>query len=881
MNEVKVNHVSQSPREFGAQHPDQPILPASWLGDRPEGHCWPLCFVLLSRLKSRSLGVAGGIVLVTLTASALFTQGRPVSAQTLETPPSSEEPSIHTGTQGWLEAQGQPNPTSVDVPPPVNVPPVNVPTVDVVPVPSVPAQPTTDSPVPRSGDPTNPASVPVPSTDGPSGNSEESTPPSLPTSEGTESTPPPGTPTSEEIEGTGETEDSGEVTPQSTDTAPPSRSPQAPASEQPPSGDPAPASTPREGSPDSPPPGLPTPSDQPAPPPGAEQPDPEQQVVVSEVVVQGAPPELQELVYGAIQTFPGRTTTRSQLQTDLNAVYGLGYFATVRAFPEDTPLGVRVTFVVEPNPVLQGVRVEGNQILTQAVVDEIFKPQYGKTINFRSVQQGIEQLTKWYQDRGYVLAQTLDAPQVTADGIITLVAAEGIVEGVQVRYLTEEGEPIDDEGKPVEGKTRPFIITREMALKPGDVFNRNAVQEDLRRVFGLGIFEDVRLSLNPGQDPRKVIVSVDVIEGRSGSIAFGAGISSSSGLFGSLSFQQRNLGGNAQTLGTEIQVGQRELLFDLNFTDPWIATFDRRTSYTVEAFRRRSISLIFDGGDPEIEVNVDEDGDGDRPRVNRTGAGISFSRPLAKDPLARSEWSASTGFRYQRVEITDSDGDTTPRDELGNLLSFTENGTDDLFTLQFGVAQDRRNNALRPTNGSVLRLGLEQSLPIGDGSILFSRLRGSYSYYIPTRLLKLNKGCRKQKPTADECPQTFAFNVQAGTIVGDLPPYEAFSLGGSNSIRGFDEGDVGSGRSFLQATAEYRFPLLSIISGALFVDVGTDLGTGDNVPGDPAGVRGKAGSGVGGGLGLRVQSPLGPIRVDFAINDNGDSRVHFGVGEKF
>ncbi len=93
-------------------------------------------------------------------------------------------------------------------------------------------------------------------------------------------------------------------------------------------------------------------------------------------------------------------------------------------------------------------------------------------------------------------------------------------------------------------------------------------------------------------------------------------------------------------------------------------------------------------------------------------------------------------------------------------------------------------------------------------------------------------------------------------MLGDLPPYEAFSLGGSNSVRGYDEGDIGSGRSFLQGTAEYRFPLFSVVGGALFADYATDLGSGSSVPGDPAGVRGKPGNGLGYGLGVRVNSPL-------------------------
>jgi outer membrane protein insertion porin family len=114
-----------------------------------------------------------------------------------------------------------------------------------------------------------------------------------------------------------------------------------------------------------------------------------------------------------------------------------------------------------------------------------------------------------------------------------------------------------------------------------------------------------------------------------------------------------------------------------------------------------------------------------------------------------------------------------------------------------------------------------------------------------------------------------------------LPPYEAFALGGANSVRGYDEGDLGAGRSFLEASVEYRFPIISFLGGALFLDAGTDLGTGEDVPGDPAGIRGKPGSGYGYGLGVRIQSPLGPIRIDYGINDTGDNQIHFGIGERF
>ena len=615
-----------------------------------------------------------------------------------------------------------------------------------------------------------------------------------------------------------------------------------------------------------------------------QQPADETRVLVSEVLVRSETgqliKELQDQVYRVIRTQPGRTTTRSQLQEDINAIFGTGFFSNVQVAPEDTPLGVRVSFVVQPNPVLQKVQIDANpganvpSVLPEKAVNDIFSTQYGQILNLRELQEGIKQLVKTYQDQGYVLANVIGAPQVSPDGVVTLKVAEGLVEDIRVQFSNKDGEAPED-GKPVKGRTKPYIIQRELELKPGQVFNRNLVQRDLQRVFGLGLFEDVNVALDPGEDPSKVDVIVNVVERNSGSIAAGAGISSASGLFGTISYQEQNLNGRNQDLGAELQVGARELLFDLRFTDPWIAGDPFRTSYTVNAFRRRSISLIFDGDDEEIETIASDDDDRDRPRDVPTGGGVNFSRPLNKSPFKKSEWVASAGLQYQRVNITDSDGNTREQGAIfedGNIasrqvdLSASGDGEDDLFLVKLGASRDKRNNPLQPTKGSLLRFGVDQSVPIGQGTIAMTKLRGSYSQYIPVDLTNFSKGA-----------ETLAFNVQAGTVLGDLPPYEAFSLGGSNSVRGYDEGALSSGRSYVEASVEYRFPLFSVLSGALFVDVGSDLGTTT----EPAEVLDKNGTGVGYGLGVRVQSPLGPIRIDYGLNDDGDSRINFGIGERF
>ncbi|NJR18497.1 MAG: BamA/TamA family outer membrane protein [Calothrix sp. CSU_2_0] len=631
-------------------------------------------------------------------------------------------------------------------------------------------------------------------------------------------------------------------------------------------------------------PGIPNPNfNQPNAAPEATEP----RVLVSEVVITPQSgklaAELEQEAYRVIRTQAGRTTTRSQLQEDINAIFATGFFSNVQASPEDTPLGVRVTFVVQPNPVLTKVQIEANpganipSVLPATAVDEIFKEQYGRILNLRELQENIKRLTKSYQDKGFVLANVIGAPKVSENGVVTLQVAEGVVENVRVRFRSKEGQDTDEKGQPIRGRTQNYIVTRELELKPGGVFNRNIVQRDLQRVAGLGLFEDVNVSLDPGTDPSKVDVVVNVVERNSGSIAAGAGISSASGLFGTISYQQQNLGGRSQKLGAELQVGQRELLFDVRFTDPWIAGDPYRTSYTVNAFRRQSISLIFDGKDENIETfNPSEPNeDGDRPRVTRTGGGITFTRPLSRNPFKASEWIASAGLQYQRVSTLDSDRDVRkvgrvdrndPNTEVE--LSQSGEGRDDLLFLQLGASRDRRNNPLQPTSGSLLRFGVDQSVPVGLGNIFLTRLRGSYSYYIPVKFTNFTKG---------KGAQALAFNVQAGTILGDLPPYEAFTLGGSSSVRGYEDGSLSSGRSYVQATVEYRFPVFSVVSGALFFDFGSDLGTTTR----PAEVLNKNGTGYGYGLGVRVQSPLGPIRIDYGISDEGDSRINFGIGERF
>ncbi|WP_287131098.1 POTRA domain-containing protein, partial [Candidatus Cyanaurora vandensis] len=252
------------------------------------------------------------------------------------------------------------------------------------------------------------------------------------------------------------------------------------------------------------------PPDQPAP--TAPSPAPTEQmeikVLVAEVQViqnKGAAltSDLEAQVYRAIKTRPGQTTTRTQLQQDIEAVFATGYFADVKATPEDTSLGVRVTFDVVPNPVLSKVIVPKDlQILNQDELDRIFADQRGKTLNYGQLQQGVKEVEEWYASQGYVLAKVTDV-QSTPAGDVTLTITEGQIEDIQVKG---------------NDRTRAYIVTREIGIKAGDIFNRERVQADIQRVFALNLFKDVSLELNPGEDNKKVIVALKVEEKNTGSL---------------------------------------------------------------------------------------------------------------------------------------------------------------------------------------------------------------------------------------------------------------------------------------------------------------------------------------------------------------------------
>jgi outer membrane protein insertion porin family len=470
--------------------------------------------------------------------------------------------------------------------------------------------------------------------------------------------------------------------------------------------------------------------------------------------------------------------------------------------------------------------------------------------------------------------------QKVKNNAVVPVGNQEIITDIVVRF-------VDREGNLIQGKTKPRIITQEFTLQPGDVYRADLAKEGLQGVLNLVIVDRASLRLEPvdaKQADKRVIMAIAVQENSNLSIGFDLTLPAPTALQGSvrpttvkaLSDSSNgfstgvqvgllNLGGSNQEVSLGVEGGTEAFGFNLGYRK--FLKHDR--GFGMNVFNRRGIEAEYDEGNPDINLD-----NGNDPVVHRFGGGVEYFRPLAKD------WQSALGVSYQRVSVRDGafSANIESQDALGNRLTVSDSGQDDLLTLNFATVLNREDNPRNPTRGYKLQFGSDQYLPIGDANVLANRLAGNYTHYLPLPLFGFTQGAK-----------TLVLNLQAGTILGDAVPYESFILGGSSLVRGYGASEISTARSFVQGTIEYRYPILTVnafknqidLGGTFFLDYTTDLGSADAVIGQPATVRNRPGDGLGYGLGLRALTPIGAVRTEFALNDEGDTKFIFDIGDRF
>ncbi|XP_047328035.1 outer envelope protein 39, chloroplastic [Impatiens glandulifera] len=234
--------------------------------------------------------------------------------------------------------------------------------------------------------------------------------------------------------------------------------------------------------------------------------------------------------------------------------------------------------------------------------------------------------------------------------------------------------------------------------------------------------------------------------------------------------------------------------------------------------------------------------------LSRVSVGLDLNEP------ASSQWGSLISMRLEHVRPIDDDGRSISRDTDGFPITCSGSFSDSMMVLK----QETRFAKANDHSFTRFSLQIEQGIPVLSKWLVFNRFK-----------FMASKGVRLG-------PAFLLTSLTGGSIVGDIAPYQAFSIGGVGSVRGYGEGAIGSGRSCLIANNELTLPLNQMVEGALFLDCGTDLGSGRHVPGNPSLRHGKPGNGVGLGYGLRFKSQLGHFQADYAINAFHQKTVYFG-----
>ncbi len=678
----------------------------------------------------------------------------------------------------------------------------------------------------------------------------------------------------------------------------------------------------------------------------------EQRVLISEIIIEGLEDHpdkerLEVIAYDAMLIRPGSKVTSVDVKKDLDRIYSTGWFSGAKIESLQSAMGVQLLIKIEPNPILNNISIIPlERKLSNTKINEIFNNDYGTTLNLNTLQIRINEIKDWYSSQGYSLARISGPSRVTKEGRVELNIKEGYIAGIQINFIDEDGNTEDEKGKLIKGKTKKWVIERELITKVGDIFNRNKLESDIKRLYSTSLFNDVKVTLKPvSSKPGQIIVSLGITEQRTGSLTGGLGYSGGQGVFGQIGLQESNLVGRAWSSNMNLTYGEYGALLNLSLYDPWIKNDKYRTSLRTSLYLSREVPQEFrsqDGGSirgvtdryeapnslisydinqsQNLDLNDDNtlietgpftnlssaqlsapqfswfDYEGDSIVLERTGGGFSFARPLnGGQPLKKVPWSVLIGANFQKVKPIDYAGDKRPYGVASTnfldgkvpeneviCVAYNCSTENTLVSFKSAVTYNNLDNSRNPTSGDYLNIGSEQFFSLGENSPTFNRTRLNYSRFYPVNWLKFHKGCRPKPGEKSDCSQSIGFQAKIGTIIGDLPPYEAFCLGGASSVRGWSSCDLGVARNFGEATGEYRFPIWRLVSGVLFVDAGSDFGSQSNVPGKPGKILEKPGSGFSVGPGAVINTPVGPIRIEAATQDfSGNWRYNIGIGWKF
>lgn len=552
----------------------------------------------------------------------------------------------------------------------------------------------------------------------------------------------------------------------------------------------------------------------------------ENQGKITAIVVEGNENISKDLIISQITSNLGDVFSKESIEKDVKAIYELGYFKDVRVKLESFREGYKVVFVVVENLPLKEINITGNTVVSKEEMREVMVLREGQIFCQKILKNDLDRISQLYKDRGYLL---INIKEINFDeqGKLWITISEGYLEKILI------------EGN---NKTKEKVIIREINIQPGDLFDFEKVKKSLQKIYNLGYFEDVTMKLDPGSEEDSVVLVIKVIEKNTGKFGIGAGYNSEEGLMGFATIEEMNLFGGGQKVEAKLEIGGRTT-YKVSFLEPWLA--NTPTSLGFDVYDTTTHQQDKEG--EEIIAEYDE---------VKLGGRLIFGRKISD--------SINLGLELKTERVNyDLISGTLPEDTNEGLTN----------SLMPSFTYDTRDNVFDPTSGWYNSLSIEKAGGFLGGDYDFTKYNLTLRTYISTKFIEdiVNIGSLK-KITDNLSKGVLAFRAMGGMADTDLPSFAAYQVGGMNTVRGYDLGEF-SGDKSLVFNAEYRFPLAENFQAVFFVDWGQAWDIEESI--DIADLK------FGRGVGVRFDTPIGPIRLDYGINEEGIGKTYFSIGHTF
>jgi outer membrane protein insertion porin family len=479
---------------------------------------------------------------------------------------------------------------------------------------------------------------------------------------------------------------------------------------------------------------------------------------------------------------------------------------------------------------LASVSLEGDLVFSADQLKSTYSTYIGRPyVEHLSVElQG--RIEEYYANRGYPDADVKRARRDTqADGDIAL--SYHVTPGQKVRVGEVRVHGND--------RTRTNFIEKRLDLHPGDEYDRAKEHESFRKLYRSGLFESVHLGLTPNSGEQRDL-EVTVKEAPSLEMYVEPGYGSYERLRLSAGVREKNLFGTGRILQFDGTGGGLAQNAKLSLIDPWFLSEELTANYS-----------LFGGHRVEPSFDSEE-----------VGTGVTLTYDISNKLQVTGGYS----FRYSASSNVD-------------IVGFLANGAIDnvdISSFIFGVTNDTRDVVFNPKHGQLTKLSCEIADQAIGSQLSFVRVNGTEAGFVSLT------------------PATvIAASFRTGVIIPidnttSIPIQERYFNGGENTVRSFLEDQLGpkdinnaptGGEAYNVFSLEVRQRLRGPFQGALFWDVG-------NVASDHTAYFHFADLRMGVGAGLRYELPVGPIRLDGAINPNprdgeAGGAVHFSVGMAF